>query len=125
MGDQSAIDLMNLVNKILKDIDNDEGDGKQVVIEEYAQSLHWWIGTLKHLGAAIAVAFKDTKTKADEMLKHQKLFVTLGYIEEGSNDYKYLIPFTEVEKAKKVQRFSGDNNKKEIKKDYSKASKED
>lgn len=69
-GDQSAIDLLKLVNKILKDWDEGNGKGEKVVIKEYSQSLHWWIGTLKHLGAAIAVAFKDTKTKADEMLKH-------------------------------------------------------
>ena len=54
---------MKLVQKII-----DEWDSEKVLIGEYAASLHMWIGTLKHLGAAIAIAFKDTKSKANEML---------------------------------------------------------
>ena len=45
-------------------------DKEQVHITEWTTLLDMWIATLKHLGAAIAVAFKDTKDKAKDMRKN-------------------------------------------------------
>ena len=58
----SALKLMKLVRKINKGFDTNE-----VLITEYAFSLDAWIDTLKHLGSAIAVAFNDTREKAQQM----------------------------------------------------------
>ena len=68
------------------------------------------------MGAAIAIAFKDTKDKAEDMKKNQALFVKLGFIEENSDEHLYLVPFSQVEMKHNVQVLSGDNNKKIIKK---------
>lgn len=56
------------MKKISQDWDKD-----QVLIVEYAAVLNMWVATLKHLGAAIAVAFKDTKDKAATMLSNREL----------------------------------------------------
>ena len=61
---------------------------------EYTTSLDMWIATLKHLGAAIAVAFKDTRVKAQQMRDNQSLFVKqLKTLDPTSPDANYLLPF--------------------------------
>ena len=70
MGDMSTRMLIDRCKKICTDWDNN-----QVLIMEYTTSLDMWIATLKHLGAAIAVAFKDTRVKAQQMRDNQSLFV--------------------------------------------------
>ena len=56
--------------------------------------LRMWESTLKHLGIAIAVAFKDTKTKAQDMLNNKDLWTNeLKVIDPKSPEANYLIPF--------------------------------
>ena len=55
-GDISARQLIDMMKKLNADMDKD-----QVVITEYTEVLNMWVTTLRHLGSAIAIAFKDTK----------------------------------------------------------------
>lgn len=77
-GDFSTLDLLSRMDKINKAWDTDT-----VIIGEYSQALSMWVISLKHLGSAISVAFKDTKDKAKDMLENQSLFI---------NDLKVLAP---------------------------------
>ena len=70
MGDISARQLIDLMKKMNEEIDNDK-----ILIMEYAQALNWWVATLRHLGSAIAVAFKDTKDKAKDMINNRRIFI--------------------------------------------------
>lgn len=85
---------------------------------EYTTCLNTWVSTLKHLGAAIAVAFKDTRVKAQQMLDNQNLFVKqIKTLEPTSPDANYLLPFCLYEHKWKVEGFNGDySNKKPLKK---------
>ena len=56
MDQVSARQLIDLMKKLNADMDTDK-----VLITEYTQVLNWWVTTLRHLGSAIAVAFKDTR----------------------------------------------------------------
>lgn len=113
MGDMSARDLIAMCNKISNDFDKDS-----VVILEYTSVLDMWISTLKHLGAAIAIAFKDTKDKAKNMRNNRELFTKqLKMLEENSPDANFIQPFCVFETKLNVAHLNGDyKNKKPLKK---------
>ena len=80
-----------------------------------------WVTSLKHLGSAISVAFKDTKDKARDYVQNQDLWVNkLGVLPANDLRAQYLIPFMLFEEEQNVAHFNGDNNKKILKK-YNKA----
>lgn len=94
MVDVSARELIDLMKKLNQDMETD-----QVLIIEYARALHMWVNSLEHLGSAIAVAFKDTKEKANNMASNRRVFTEeLRLITENSEQANYLIPFTNEEK---------------------------
>ena len=73
---------------------NADMDTDKVIIEEYAQALNMWVATLKHLGPAITLAFKDTKDKARDIVTNKQLFIDeLKLIEADSPQAIYLLPF--------------------------------
>ena len=89
MGDISARQLIDLMKKM-----NEEMDSDKILIMEYTTALNWWVATLRHLGSAIAVAFKDTKDKAKDMINNRKIFIEeLKIIAPDSAEANYLIPF--------------------------------
>lgn len=89
MTDVSARELINLMKKLNKDMDTE-----QVIIIEYASALHMWVNSLEHLGSAIAVAFKDTKDKANDMVNNRKIFVDeLKLFSVNSTKANYIFEF--------------------------------
>ena len=76
-----------------------------------------WVTTLRHLGSAIAVAFKDTRDKAKDMINNRKIFIEeLKLIAPDSPEANYLIPFCGEEAKFGIQDFNGDyKNKKPLK----------
>ena len=112
MGDISSRTLIELMKKLNQDIDND-----QIIIVEYTQALNMWVSTLRHLGSAIAVAFKDTKDKARDMINNKNIFIDdLKLITADSKEANYLIPFCGEEAKFGIQDFNGDSkNKKPLK----------
>ena len=112
MGDISARQLIDLMKKLNADMDTDK-----VVIVEYAQALNMWVATLKHLGSAIAVAFKDTKDKARDMMTNKQIFIDdLKLIAADSPQAVFLLPFCGEEAKFGIQDFNGDSkNKKPLK----------
>ena len=59
-----------MMKKLNEDIDKDA-----IVITEYTEVLNMWVTTLRHLGSAIAIAFKDTKQKAKDMIANRDIFI--------------------------------------------------
>jgi hypothetical protein len=117
MGDTSARQLIDLMKKMNEEIDSDK-----VLINEYAQCLNMWVATLRHLGSAIAVAFKDTKDKSKDMINNRKHFIEeLKLIAPDSVEAHYLFPFCVEEGKFGIQDFNGvSKNKKQLKR-YKKA----
>lgn len=62
--------IIQQFEKVCNDWDTD-----QVYMVEFSALLNMLTTVLKHLGKALAIAFTDIKTKADQMLDNQNLFV--------------------------------------------------
>jgi len=92
-------------------------DSDKILIMEYVQVLNMWVSTLRHLGSAIAIAFKDTKDKGKDMVNNRKVFIEeLKLITLESPEANYIIPFCGEEAKYGIQDFNGDSkNKKPLK----------
>lgn len=112
MGDLSTTVLIQMMQKI-----NEDFDKETVMIHEYAACLNMWVQSLKHLGAAIAVAFQDTKDKSACMKANREFFVNeLKLIDATAPEANYLFAFCHFEATQKCQNFNGDyKNKKPLK----------
>jgi hypothetical protein len=110
-GDFSTLDLLSRMDKINKAWATDT-----VIIGDYSRALSMWVVSLKHLGSAISVAFKDTKDKAKDMIENQSLWINdLKVLAATAPQANYLLPFCMFEAEKNVAHFNGDNNKKKLK----------
>ena len=61
--------ILNYMRKI-----NSRWDEGEVLISDYCEVYTMWTQLLRHLGAAMTVAFSDTKEKAQDILDNQDLF---------------------------------------------------
>lgn len=74
-----------------------------------------------HLGAALVVAFKDTREKSGDFLSNQDLFVNqLKVVDPTAPEARFLVAFSTIEAKFNVQGLNRDKNKKLIKKHFKK-----
>ena len=74
-----------------------------------------------HLGAALVVAFKDTREKSGDFLNNRDLFVNqLKVVDASAPEARFLVAFTTIETKYNVQHLNRDKNKKLIPKHFKK-----